>query len=185
MDEAVSLKLIEKNEWSNNEIESLTFKKESGAILTLKKYELKYLSEDKPITDGYGFVKKFDNFVSSEIGYSPEQSFGLIDLIDNKKPNGNFKLNFIEEVKDGRVGRFNASKPLLLINKTYSYKGISLKVNKIHYVNSNEQESESDNKYFNYYYNVSVKLNFDSNAYEKGGITESVTPDYLRMFLGK
>jgi hypothetical protein len=185
MDEPINLKLINKQELSNNQIESLTFKKENGTTLTLKKHELEYLFKDKPIIDGYGFVEKLDDFISTKTGYSPEQSFGLVEIIDNKKPNGNFKLNFVEEVKDGRVSKFNISKPLILINKTYSHKGISLKITKIDYINSDQQESESDNKYFNHYYSVDVKLNFDSDIYEEGGITESSTPEYLKMFLGK
>ena len=176
MDEPISVKLVDKKEWSNGEIESLILKKDDGYILTLKKDELEYLFQKKLIIDGYFFTKKFDDFVSYQIGYYPEQSFGLIEIIDNKKLNGNFTLSFVEEVKDGRSSSFNVSKPLKLKNKTFSYNGISLKINNIKYIDSNQQESESDNEYFNYYYNIDVILNLDGNnpdiRFDGGGSTD-------------
>ena len=173
MEEPIVLKLIEKQEWSNGNIESLIFKKQDNSILTLKENELKYLFIKKPEINADDFVKKFNQFIQNKIGYNPQKSLNLIDLIDEKKSNGTFKLYFIEEVKDGRSSKFNINLPLNLKNKSFYYEGVLLKISNIKYLGVEEQESESDSRYLNYSYFLDIKLNFNKNSnirFEDGGL---------------
>ena len=167
MNDALKVKLIDKQEWDSGEIESLTFEKQDKSVFMIKKYELKYVSLEKPVVDGYTFEVEFNSFIYSQIEESAGQSYGLIKIIDDKLTKGEFSLTFVEEVKDGRSRRFNENKPLALKNQAFSYKGVTLKINNINLIGTTEQESDY-NEYFNSNYLVSVSVSYGDKMKDGG-----------------
>lgn len=88
----------------------------------------------KPLTDLYSFIKK--------------------GKIEDK-----ISLWFVEEIKSGRSSRFDKRAPLKLKGKTLG-KNFKILVDDITFKRESEQESESDHRYINYYYDMKItKIN--------------------------
>ena len=171
MDDAIKLQLIDKQEWTNGEIYSLEFKKPDGSRFTLKKNDIKYITQNDVGVDGYSFEKQFNSFIQKEIGESAKQIFEVLKSIDKKESKGIAIVTFTEEIKDGRTSNFAKSTPLKLKGKTFSYKGIILKVIDIKFIGENKQPSEY-NEYVDNNYSMEYSIEY-ADKMNEGGIIKS------------
>jgi hypothetical protein len=174
MDDAMKLQLIDKQEWTNGEIDSLEFKKPDGSRFTLKKYDIKYITQNYIGVDGYSFEKQFSSFIQKEISESPKQIFGIVKSIDKKESKGIATVTFTEEIKDGRTSKFAKSTPLKLKGKRFSYKGIILKVTDIKFIGENKQPSDY-NEYVDSNYSMEYAIEYSDKMNEGGSIKSKGT----------
>jgi len=112
---------------------------------------IKLFEEINIEVDGYTYEKYFNYFINDITGDSPRQISDLISMINNKEKSGKISIVFYDEIKDGRSVRFNIKTPLLLKNKSFSYKGIDLKINDIIYTEHRNTPSESGYSDYHYY----------------------------------
>jgi hypothetical protein len=176
-DDAIKITLLNKEESDKGYITKLQFKKEDESIINLRDRDVKHLSE-KPIpVSGFLFDKKFISFVGNEIGYRPEQTLEIMNLIDKKKAKTNAfaYLSFTEEVKDGRSSRFDLDAPLKLKGKSFSFKGITLTINDIEYGFENIQPSDY-NEYIDNNYSITYSIQYDDKM-ESGGTIKTNKTD--------
>lgn len=165
MDDSIKLILIGKEEWED----SLNFKKPNGSQITLKKYELKYLSKQPFKIDGYSFEKQFSSFIAKEISESPKQIFGVIKSIDKNEYKGESTITFTEEIKDGRTRKFDISSPLKLKGKSFTFKGITLNVKSIKFIDENKQESDY-NEYVDSNYLMNYAIEYTDKMADGGSV---------------
>lgn len=155
MDEPKNVVVSNVEEYSSGEIDSITIKFDSGNESRLLPYEFKYLSKQKQKEDVYDIVKKIDNQISDIVGYSPRQTSDLFEFIRKNKNTDIINITFTEEVKDGRIPKFNINLPLKLKNIILGSGDFKIKIKEIKFNNQHNQESDY-NEYINYIYNVVI-----------------------------
>lgn len=156
MDEPKTVVVLDIEEYTNNEINSIRIKFKNGNESRLLPYEFKYLSKQKQKKDAYDMVKNIDNQILDIVGYSPNQTSGLLKFIRDDKDIENINISFTEEIKDGRTSKFNINSPLKLKNKILGLDGFKFNIEKIKFDNQQNQESDYS-EYINYNYNVIIK----------------------------
>lgn len=111
--------------------------------------------------DGYYFDKVFRDLVSNVVGEHPKQCLPLIDAVDKRITHKKCLLRFTEEVKDGRsdnldILRKNAHS---LIKFNVKHTGVTITVNDIKYLQTEEQETDS--LYLDHMFLLDFDLKFD------------------------
>lgn len=149
MDVPKVVKIVDVEEYSNGEINSIKIKFDSGNTDRVLKHKFKYLSKEKQIKDDYTIVKEIGNQIFDIINYQPNQISGLFNIIKNNDKSGNFYISFTEEVKDGRTPKFNINLPMKLkgnvIGDDFKFKIIDIEYIEIH---------KQDNDYIRYVYDI-------------------------------
>ncbi len=110
--------------------------------------------------NSYNIVKAISRQISDIVGYSPRQPAALFHFMHDGIVTDKIMIGFNQEIKDGRSINFNLSAPLKLKGKTLGNDDFKIKVNDINFYNSEEQESDSDSRYIDFYYiaTISIKL---------------------------
>jgi len=122
-----------------------------------------YIKETVDSDNGYNFTQAFASFVDDVTYEYPNQMWRshLMDVFMKKEEVATIPLSFTEEIKDGRMSKFNMKSPNLLRWKTFEYKGTTLKIESITFVNSYNQPSDY-NTYVNYIYEMKITMNYEN-----------------------
>ena len=155
MDVPKLVNIVDVEEYSDGEINSINIKFDSGNTDRILKHQFKYLSKEKQIKDDYTIVKEIGNEIFDIINYQPNQISGLFNFIKNNDTSGNFKMSFTEEVKDGRTPKFNTNLPMKLKGNVIG-DGFKFKIIDIKYIENYKQDSDY-NDYINYVYIVTFE----------------------------
>ena len=119
----------------------------------------KYKDNSKTMTSK--IINNWNKFITTYVETSSDEYFSLLKLLKKQKTAGKFKISFTDEVKDGRSQTFDIKSPLKLRGKSFDIgNGTTVKFTVIKYNKTEKQHSSSSSDYFNYWYDVSVKIDY-------------------------
>jgi hypothetical protein len=132
---------------------------ETGNEFTLSRNDIPKLTKTPPKISGYEVEKKFRDWVVGilkGIEY-PAQSISFVNFIDSGKKSGVIQLSFTEEVKDGRLLKFNEKEVLKLKGKQFNTDSMNILISNIKFTNT-DVESIRGSEYHRFYYTLNLKI---------------------------